>query len=241
MFDKKICLDNIRTLAKEKGIKLGELEEQAGVSAGYISRIEKSESSPAFDFIIKVADILSVSIDFLINNNLSTMTSTNLYIARLIDKLISDTTSNHLFWEREEESYLNDNINFLNTESAFYHPLFSEVKNPNSVKDFEYNSLFHDPRCVSINADCFNCEIIPDIRIYLMSTVYYFNDTQSDEFELYIVNKKNNVNKLICVKKGEKSDHAISIKLLYGLANKSSKQTNIPSEIKTLIDDYIES
>lgn len=241
MFDKKVCLDNIRTLAKEKGIKLGELEEQAGVSTGYISRIDKSESYPSLEFILKTADILSVSIDYILNSRLSVMNATDLYIARFTNKLIIDTNANNLNWEKEEKSYLKDKTFFLDSNDAFYHPLFTETKSYAAITNYEYNSMFHDPRCVSINGDCYHCEISYGVKVYLMSTEYNSIDIQSDEFEMYIVNGQNNVNKLICVSEKEKSDLFYSIKCLYELADESSKHANLPFELKTLMDNYMES
>ena len=40
-FNKQLMLDNISFLLKESEKKIGELESEAGVSAGYISRISK--------------------------------------------------------------------------------------------------------------------------------------------------------------------------------------------------------
>ena len=44
-FNKKIMLDNISFLLNESGKKIGELETEAGVSTGYISRISKDEKT----------------------------------------------------------------------------------------------------------------------------------------------------------------------------------------------------
>ena len=43
MYDKARCLNNIYALAKERGIKIGDLEESAGVSRGYLSRVAKPD------------------------------------------------------------------------------------------------------------------------------------------------------------------------------------------------------
>ena len=44
-FNKQLMLDNISFLLKEFGKKIGELEAEAGVSPGYISRISKDGPS----------------------------------------------------------------------------------------------------------------------------------------------------------------------------------------------------
>ena len=49
--------------------KIGELEGEAGVSAGYISRISKyGNTKPGIEFIMKVADSFNVCLDTLLKS-----------------------------------------------------------------------------------------------------------------------------------------------------------------------------
>lgn len=53
MFDKRLFISNIYQLAKERSVKIGDLEKKAGVSVGYLSRINKEDSNtvPTIDFV----------------------------------------------------------------------------------------------------------------------------------------------------------------------------------------------
>ena len=80
VFDKKILLENISYLLKEKEMKIGELEAAAKVSTGYISRITKEENSkPGIEFIMNVAEVLNVGMDTLLKVDLSAQTPTEKY------------------------------------------------------------------------------------------------------------------------------------------------------------------
>ena len=84
-FNKKQMLDNISFLLQEFSKKIGELEAEAGVSPGYISRITKDEKTkPGIDFIVKTADALNVSVDTLLNADFTKMTSTERYLVKLL-------------------------------------------------------------------------------------------------------------------------------------------------------------
>ena len=67
-FDKNRCLNNIYFLVKEKNLRIGDLEAGAGVSIGYISRLNKDDSkaTPSIEFLVSIADKLDVTIDALI-------------------------------------------------------------------------------------------------------------------------------------------------------------------------------
>lgn len=66
MFDKKLMIANVKYLVKKQGIKLGELQKAVGVSVGYFSRLEKSNSMPNLEVVMRTADILGVSMDELL-------------------------------------------------------------------------------------------------------------------------------------------------------------------------------
>lgn len=54
---------NVRYLAKQKHLKLGEIEKQVGVRIGYFSRKEKTDTSTSLEVIYNTAKILGVTID----------------------------------------------------------------------------------------------------------------------------------------------------------------------------------
>ena len=52
-YSKKVLMDNIYYLAKKNNITLGKLEELVGLSAGYLSRLnrEDNNSNPSIDVV----------------------------------------------------------------------------------------------------------------------------------------------------------------------------------------------
>ena len=76
-FDKKLCLKNIRDLLKDKPeVKIGQIEKDAGVSAGYMSRLEKPDNNaePSMNFIGRksVWNILQGLITFMMTVGMTT-------------------------------------------------------------------------------------------------------------------------------------------------------------------------
>jgi hypothetical protein len=58
--------EHIMLLRKQKGLSQAELGKAIGTSGDVIGRYERDVISPSIDVIIKVADALEVSIDFLV-------------------------------------------------------------------------------------------------------------------------------------------------------------------------------
>ncbi len=65
----KIFSWNARLCCKQKGMRIGDLERQVGVSPGYLSRIEYSRRVSLAN-ICRTAEILGVTIDDLLSENM---------------------------------------------------------------------------------------------------------------------------------------------------------------------------
>ena len=68
-YDKKLFIDNVYFLAKEKDLKIGEIEAACGVSSGYLSRLRQGEKNvaPGADFLLSISAQLSASVDALLS------------------------------------------------------------------------------------------------------------------------------------------------------------------------------
>lgn len=60
----------IKLLRAEKNISQEELAKKVGVHTNHLSRYERDLTSPSIDVVIKMAEALDVSIDFLIFGNM---------------------------------------------------------------------------------------------------------------------------------------------------------------------------
>jgi transcriptional regulator with XRE-family HTH domain len=59
---------NILTIRKKKGISQAELAKMLGTKAPVIGRYERDEMKPSIDVAKKMANILNISLDFLVGN-----------------------------------------------------------------------------------------------------------------------------------------------------------------------------
>lgn len=194
-FKKQLMLDNISYLLKETGKKIGELETDAGVSLGYISRISKEgNTKPGIDFIINVADSLNISIDTLLNVDLSEMTPNERYLLSFLEKLNRDTLGDKLDWNSESADWLNR----FEADSNGYtdHPLLS-FETFNEEGQTEYTEEVSKVVFVSksfdcktyIQGDCFNLRLKNGSILYLMNiskSVYKISDTDAFAKEVWM-------------------------------------------------------
>ena len=176
-FNKQRCFENIRTLLKDNpNVKIGQIEKEACVSLGYMSRLGKPDNSsePSIEFVATAAKMLGVSIDTLLLTDLSSFTPTERYLINLIEKLKKDTIEDKLEWKRDSAGYLNEldgeietglTDHFLFDYKTVYIP--GETDYPEPIDRAVFNSMsFGSDTC--INDDCFSLNMKSGSTLYLM-------------------------------------------------------------------------
>jgi transcriptional regulator with XRE-family HTH domain len=245
-FNKQLMLDNISYLLKESGKKIGELETEAGVSPGYISRISKEgNTKPGIEFIMNVADSLKISIDTLLNVDLSEMTPNERYLLSFLEKLNRDTLGDKLDWNSESADRLNRSETDINGNPN--HPLLSfetfyeegETEYPDEVsrvvfvsKSFECKTSIHD--------DCFNLRLKNGSILYLMNiskSVYKINDPDAFAKEIWM-HTPDAGSHFLC------SNNVISplanlVDELYSTVSERMKHPRIKRELQYVIDAFM--
>ena len=95
---------NVRYLIKENNIKIGQIEERAGVSAGYMSRLEKPGNSadPSLQFVVTVAKMLGVSIDALLFDDLTSKPESEDMVNDFILRLSDLSKKREIDWESKD-------------------------------------------------------------------------------------------------------------------------------------------
>lgn len=171
-YDGRLLFKNIDYLIKQQKRKIGEVETEAGVSAGYISRTSREGGSkPGIDFLMGVAKVLGVSLDTLLTVDLSALTSTDAYLLSFLTKLNDDTARDLLIWDREFAV----NLNELTYDENGYvaHPLFQlgvpwELADGSKDLDVKFCS---NSFCLNttINGDCYNIRLKNGARLYVMN------------------------------------------------------------------------
>lgn len=245
-FNKQLMLDNISFLLKEFGKKIGDLETDAGVSPGYISRISKEgNTKPGIEFIMKVADSLNTSIATLLNVDLTEMTISERYLVSFLEKLDKDTLNEKLDWNRESKERLNRAEPDINMDTD--HPLLSyetfyeegECEYPNEVSRVVFVSNTFD--CGTyINGDCFNLRLKNGSILYFMNickSVYNTNDPDAFAKEIWMYTPDDGAN-FLCSNTGI-SPLAALVDNLYTTVSERMKLPRIKKELKYVIDAFM--
>lgn len=236
-FDKSLCLSNIYYLAKLKNVKIGDLENKAGVSAGYLSRLNKEDntSSPSIECITSMAAELQVSLDVLVGVDLQSITKTEEYIICFIEKVTRDTDDGVLVWDKESAQQLNN----LNWQRGEDHPLFYPPydEDGNAISDdLFYQPVNKDLETVTINNPCFHAELCENTTIYIMSTTA--NGITETILDIYLVD--NGRNAPLCSTENYNPAIALAIRTLYEHITESTKHAQLRPEVKEIIECYLE-
>ncbi len=234
IFDRKLLFDNIAALVKRSDLKIGELETNAGVSAGYIARTSKDGTAkPGIEFIIGVAEQLHVSTDLLLKTDLTKMDANATYLIGFIEKLTRDTVENKLYWERETEEDL------ANLESdgdgCVNHPLFMTEYDYEGRPSVLFNSRSFSYRTV-IAGDCFNLDLKNGARLYIMYIISGANDTTGAK-EVWINVPRVGATYLCGTLSGPA--FATSIENLYSYVAEELKHPSLRPDLKVIIDGYM--
>lgn len=252
-FDKRRCMSAVYAIAKEKGVKIGDLEKEANVSTGYLSKLNKEEntSSPSIELLLAVARVLDVTIDMLVYSEYEGLSANEKYILKFLDKLINDTLSGGLQWEKEtKKQLLNVGCDYIGNEPCAHHPLFEAVETPNAGEtdypesyslDACYYSRFFSDGETRIAGDGFHAKLSPaDADIYIMKVE---NEEAHmgigyDQFEIYLL-QKGGVSPLCC-SEFVCSDIARQVQNLYKVIVDADSNLGINNEVKSIIDLYME-
>ena len=174
MFDKSRCIGTIYALAKEKGIKIGDLEETAGVSKGYLSRINKedSTSSPSIELLDSISRQLGVGIDYLVNFSHDTLSPNEQFVMQFIDKQMRMTMAGKLEWLVETSTILN-----AEDDTEVENPLVSLTKNYSDEANVWYDchvyrSAIYEEGGADVSGACYHASITGGATVYLNCVTY---------------------------------------------------------------------
>ncbi len=196
MFDKPGCIETIYYLAKEKGLKIGDLEEKAGVSKGYLSRINKegNTSIPSIELLCSIAEQLGVSVDYLVNYRAFEPTEGEAFLMKFLDKVLHRTVCGKLEWQCENESVVHED-----SASPVDNPLVSIVDGYSAefdvlYKTHQFNSRFGNAVLIG---NTYHTDMPGSgAKIYIMK-VHYLEKTEDGStghtfpmYEIYLVGKE---------------------------------------------------
>lgn len=238
-FNKYECLNNIRILLKDKNIKIGTLEKEAGCQPGYISRIEKlsNNTEPSIEILLCAAKLLDVSVDLLTNGKLADLTESEIYIIKFLEKLYIDI-------EKDETKWKKINLSDLNNDAIVDQiPLFI-WKNATQTSDCDsgwyVNSHFYDEGDTFVVGNGYRLSMdYLNADLYILNVCNVTESDESYDLELYFVDKNtNDVHEVV-------STHLVrdeikeSINRLYSLLEENQAHVKVDEKTKSFIDSYM--
>ena len=69
------CLNNLRTLRKERNISIVQLARYAGVTEGFVAMVERGERTPSKDVAEKFAEMLNLPLEIIFSQPKCTVSS----------------------------------------------------------------------------------------------------------------------------------------------------------------------
>lgn len=245
-FNPQILFKNIDFLIKNENRKIGEVEKEAGVSAGYISRTSKDGGGkPGIEFIMNIANVLHVSIDTLLNVDISSLTTTEQYLLSFLEKLEQDTRRDLLSWERFSATSL---MNMSPDENGNVpHPLFAyrtfyevgESEYPEEVSRVVFSSHTFDVH-TCIHDDCYELQMKNGAQLHIMNiskSIYHLNDPRAFAKEIWM-SMPGEKPQYLCSNYDD-SKLANVIDHLYVAVKDNCKHPKIKKDFRDIIDSFM--
>ncbi len=234
-YNRQRCFDNIYYLAREKNIKIGDLESSAGVSAGYLSRLNKEDvkTNPGIEVLAAIATRLEVTIDALISWDYSHLTASEKYMLSFIVELKKRTLNGEIRWTEQHLSYL-QNIP-TDEDDNIMHPLFKWWENKlTRICEIDYNSLFNPGMRFSPCDSGYVINIGNTNNVYLMKIgAHEPAEPYPPDYELYLTNQYSV--ETLC-----RSDNIFydELESLYNTITEAKKHVFFKPEVKHAIDNF---
>lgn len=131
-FDNRFLIGNIAFLAKKNNLRIGELENMLGLSAGYISRTAKENSAKklSIDVVWKIARLFEMDIKILLETDIKIPDSNSNLATKFLAKLYRDTESGLIEWQHNggvetklDSSFANSGLVTHENDGDYYHPM----------------------------------------------------------------------------------------------------------------------
>lgn len=245
VFNKERFVANIQKLAKDRGIKLSELEEFAKVSPGYLSRITNKSSRvmPSIYTALLIANKLGTTVDILLKADLTYSSPNDNYVQDFLNKLISDSQAFQMVWDIETEEAINNIISMRPDDVQ--HPLFRSYCDMDNCL-VAYDSLFHpyeSDQKVEAKPPFYHTKINNGKYDLYLARIDYDDELGLDffEYELYMVDGKGKVQPVCHSMWNVSNEVGRLLYTLYSVAGETIKHVKITKTVRSAIDDFMKS
>lgn len=236
---KKIILANVFYLINKLGLKIGDVEERAGVSTGYLSRLNKDDNSTklGLDLVSSLSTVLGLPMDLLCHVDLTGLTPNEAKAVMFIGKLMTETISNDRNWIRVTRKDMAELETYKDGSTA--NPLVR-----GDGVHLWYDSKFAEVQGTEVAGDVYHSEIGNDNFIYI-APVHYPDSTETN-YELYLCHSVQeeyeswwNLYPVCASDPKEDSEVGSSLKKLYAAINETNRRIQFDDYVKNTIDAFL--
>lgn len=176
-YDSKFLSSNLDYLLKMQGLRISDLEELLGVSAGYVSRTVNPDSKKrlSVDIVWKISVIFQVNVDDLLNIDFQVPSQSLCAVIAFFEKLKQETDEAIIHWKNQG----NKKENFV---GLFFKEL--EEGGLDGTKRYQYapDGYANETKAVGLTDDIYSAETSIG-ELYLLPLE---NQFQEKGYELYI-------------------------------------------------------
>lgn len=239
-FDKNRLMNNINTLIKERGMKIGSLETEIDISTGYLSRMSKegNDTMPGIDLIWKLAQKLEVSVDSLVTGDFQRSNDNLFFIMRFLHTLETDTNLHAVKWEKfTSYEELQEKYAFTNL------PMTSTVCEVNMEKQTGsrmFKSMYDDKLKLRMSTEnyCGMGQGLGVILLFKLKTSR--NDGSETVYEMYAIEDSLEEDIIpLCSTLQNEGAIAPSILDLYNCIDRHERDMKVSEEARSLINRYM--
>lgn len=244
-FKRARFLKNFRIYLGKSNIKLGDIEREAGVTAGYVSRLEsgKISADPSVEFVLTAAKMLGLSVEQLVNEEYVELSPTEEYISKVLSTMITDTKQDVLVWYTETQMELM--CIGADSQGDTEHPLFKATFSGGSSgypepSGAEYSSRFARADGAA-PAGNFYHTTLPSTKskIYITKIKEDLFGKINVALEMYMVDEYNHI-KPVCAD-DKCCDHIKNkIGILYKEIEMAVSHLHIDDSVRNVFDMYME-
>lgn len=244
-FNRQKCLNNLKVLIEAKGIKIGDIEKEANVTLGYLSRLrsDKISADPSIEFLVTAAKMLGVSLNQLIDGDFSAISPTEQLISEVISSLIADTKSDDVTWIKETVKELK-NVS-CDDQGDTSHPLFRMTLGvggfgyPEPI-GAEYNSRFLTNDDVVPCGNFYHAALPTGKKtVYITRVNTADGDLDTESYEMYMMDSVSNI-KPICATSVCCDRLKADIINLYREIEIASSHVHIDDDVRGALKEYLE-
>lgn len=257
-------IENIKVVAKNKNINLGDLEEEVlDLSKGYFARLASdlkkdgnNRPLPPLDTFVLLCDHFNMPINRLIESDLSTLNERQGAVMNFIDSLTSDTNKGKFIWSKINQSKLSEEKLLTLEENPLYKTEVDEdaLKNgyfddPEEATFRRYKSKFVDcdENGISyyVEDDAFSFSygkltfLLIKVEYNVCRNGEWYHDNYSNHYELYSI-KEGKFLPFAYASRSDTKDYFKCFDDLYEAARLSARVNPTGDDIIDMINDYVD-